>query len=136
MKKRIAWLRSIVVITALGMVLAGCAFIQKSDATDTEQMLAAAGFNMKLADTPAKAAHLQTLTQRKLVSHERAGKVYFVYADADYCKCLYVGNQENYQRYNSMSVNKNIAEMNENAADMNEDALMDWGMWGPWGAGW
>ena len=40
-------------------------------------------------------------------------KEYFVYADAANCKCLYAGNQENYQRYQSLSVKQNIAEMNE-----------------------
>jgi hypothetical protein len=118
-----------VVITVLVIALAGCALIKKDNAVDTEQMLAAAGFKMKLADTPDKLAHLQTLTQRKLVSHERDGKVYFVYADADYCKCLYAGKQENYQRYQSLSLKENIAQMNENAS-------MNWGMWGPWGEGW
>ena len=92
-------------------------------------MLAAAGFNMRPADTPEKLAHLNTLTQRKLISHERDGKVYFVYADADNCKCLYAGNQENYQSYEKLSMKQNIAEMNE-------DAPMDWGMWGPWDEGW
>ena len=129
MKKKIAWLKSIAVITVLGIALAGCAAVQKSEATDTEQLLAAAGFKMRPADTPEKLAHLQTLTQRKLISHERDGKVYFVYADADNCKCLYAGNQENYQRYQSLSVKKNIAEMNAAAP-------MDWGMWGPWDEGW
>jgi hypothetical protein len=129
MKKKIVWLKFIAVITVLGIVLAGCAAVQKSDATDTEQMLAAAGFNMRPADTPEKLAHLKTLTQRKLISHERDGKVYFVYADADNCKCLYAGNQENYQSYEKLSVKQNIAEMNEAAP-------MDWGMWGPWDEGW
>jgi hypothetical protein len=56
-------------------------------------------------------------------------KEYFVYADADNCKCLYAGNQENYQRYQSLSVKKNIAKMKEAAP-------MDWSMWGPWDPGW
>ena len=129
MKGRRTWLKSIAIITVLGIVLAGCAALQKSETTDTEQMLAAAGFNMRPADTPEKLAHLKTLTQRKLISHERDGKVYFVYADAANCKCLYAGNQENYQRYQSLSVKKNIAEMNEAAP-------MDWGLWGPWNQGW
>ena len=126
MKERKAWLKSIAVITALGIALAGCAAIQKSDSTNTEQMLAAAGFKMKLADTPAKLAHLNTLTQRKVVPHDSDGKMYYVYADAEYCKCIYAGNQENNQRYQSLLVKQNIAEMNE-------DAPMDWGMWGPAG---
>ena len=115
MKERIAWLRSIVVFTVLGIALAGCAAVKKSDTSDTEQLLTAAGFKMKLADTPAKLAHLNTLTQQKVVPHERDGKMYYVYADAEYCKCLYAGNQENYQRYENLSVKQNIAEMNEDA---------------------
>ncbi len=129
MKERLAWLKSIFFITVLGIVLAGCAAMEKSDATDTEQMLAAAGFKMKLADTPAKLAHLKTLTQQKVVPHDRDGKMYYVYADADYCKCLYAGNQENNQRYQSLLVKQNIAEMNE-------DASMDWDAWGPWDPAW
>ena len=129
MKGRRTWLKSIAIITVLGIVLAGCAAMQKSETTDTEQMLAAAGFNMRPADTPEKLAHLKTLTQRKLISHERGGKVYFVYADADNCKCLYAGNQENYQSYEKLSMKQNIAEMNAAAP-------MDWGMWGPWDEGW
>ena len=128
MKEKGTWLKSIAVIMVLGIALAGCAAMKKSDATDTEQMLAAAGFKMKLADTPAKLAHLNTLTQQKVVPHERDGKMYYVYADAEYCKCLYAGNQENYQRYENLSVKQNIAEMNEAAP-------MDWGLWGwdtPW----
>ena len=112
-----------------GVALAGCAAMQKSEATDTEQLLAAAGFIMKSADTPEKLAHLKTLTQLKVVPHDRDGKVHFVYADAAYCQCLYAGNQEAYQRYENLTVKQNIAQMNE-------DAMMNWGMRGPWGMGW
>jgi hypothetical protein len=129
MKDRMTWLKSIVMITVLGIALAGCAAIEKSKATDTEQLLAAAGFKMKPADTPEKLAHLKTLTQLKVVPHERNGKMYYVYADAAYCQCLYAGNQEAYQRYENLIVTQNIAQMNEAAS-------MDWGMWGPWGPGW
>jgi hypothetical protein len=46
-----------------------------------------------------------------------------------HCKCLYAGNQDNYQRYESLSVKRNIAEMNA-AAPMN------WRLWGPWDQAW
>jgi hypothetical protein len=129
MKDRMTWLKSMAIITVLGIALVGCAAIEKSDATDTEQLLAAAGFIMKPADTPEKLAHLNTLTQLKVVPHDRNGKVYYVYADAADCQCLYAGNQEAYQRYENLTVKQNIAEMNEAAS-------MDWGMWGPWEPGW
>jgi hypothetical protein len=117
------------IITVLSIALAGCAAMKKSEATDTEQLLAAAGFKMKLADTPERLAHLKNLTQLKVVPHDRNGKMYYVYADAADCQCLYAGNQEAYQRYENLAVKQNIAQMNEAAS-------MDWGMWGPWGPGW
>jgi hypothetical protein len=129
LKSRMTWLTSMGIITVLSIVLAGCAAMKKSEATDTEQLLAAAGFKMKLADTPERLAHLKTLAQLKVVPHDRNGKMYYVYADAAYCQCLYAGNQEAYQRYENLAVKQNIAQMNEAAS-------MDWGMWGPWGPGW
>lgn len=129
MKARKTGLRSIVVITALGIALAGCASIEKSRATDTEQKLAAAGFKMKVADSPEKLAHLKTLTQRKVVPHDKDGKPAYIYADAEFCMCLYAGGEAAYDRYEKMVVRQNIAEMNEAAS-------MDWGMWGPWNGGW
>ncbi|MEJ2474113.1 MAG: hypothetical protein P8Y74_09535 [Desulfobacterales bacterium] len=129
MKSQMTWLKSMGIITVLSIALAGCAAMKKSEATDTEQLLAAAGFKMKLADTPERLAHLKTLTQLKVVPHDRNGKMYYVYADAAYCQCLYAGNQEAYQRYENLAVKQNIAQMNEAAS-------MDWGMWGPWGPGW
>jgi len=129
LKSRMTWLKYMGIITVLSIALAGCAAMKKSEATDTEQLLAAAGFKMKLADTPERLAHLKTLTQLKVVPHDRNGKMYYVYADAADCQCLYAGNQEAYQRYENLTVKQNIAQMNEAAS-------MDWGMWGPWGPGW
>lgn len=121
------------------IALAGCAAvqaIQKSEATDKEQLLTAAGFKVRLADTPEKLAHLKTLTQRKLISHPRDGKVYYVYADALACKCLYIGNEEAYQRYQQMVIQQRIADEQRMTAEMNWDAQMNWGMWGPWDPWW
>ena len=126
MKKKIVWFNTLAVIMVLGIALAGCATVEKSNAQDTQQMLAAAGFKMKLADTPEKLAHLKTLTQRKVVPHDQDGKPVYIYADAEFCRCLYAGDEDAYDRYEKMTVRQNIAEMNEAGA-------MNWGMWGPWG---
>ncbi|MDP3182851.1 MAG: hypothetical protein Q8M54_08555 [Desulfobaccales bacterium] len=138
MKKGRAWLE----LTMIGMALialAGCAAvqaIQKSEAMDKEQLLTAAGFRVRLADTPQKLAHLQTLTQRKLIAHQRDGKVYYVYADALACKCLYIGNEEAYQRYQQLVIQQQIADQQRMTAEMNYDAQMNWGMWGPYDPWW
>lgn len=124
MKKNL--LKNAAVIIAVCSSVIGCTAIEKSDAMDTERSLAAAGFKMKFADTPEKEAHLKSMTQRKVVPHQKDGEVYYAYADAEFCKCLYLGSEKAYQQYQKLAIEQNIAQMNENAA-------MDWGMWGGWG---
>lgn len=120
--------------TTLGLVLtlSACASI---GAQDTENMLAAAGFSMKNADTPAKLANLKTMPQNKVFVQTQKGKNYYVYADAAQCQCLYVGNETAYQNYQQIRIQKNIASEQLMAAEMNQEAMMDWGAWGPWGPG-
>ena len=120
--------RAAVLASGLILALAGCQAIENEEAQDTEQLLAAAGFQMKEATTPAQLANLQAMTQRKVVSHEQNGQPRYVYADAQDCKCVYVGNEKNYDEFQKLSVKQEIAEENM-------DASMDWGMWGPW-PGW
>jgi hypothetical protein len=98
---------------------AGCAAIQKSDAMDTERTLAAAGFQMKFATTPEQIAKASSLPQRSLTPTPGPdGKNRFVWADATYCKCIYVGTEAAYDRYQRLSVNQQIAR-NEEMASMN-----------------
>lgn len=76
----------------------GCAM----KAQITEGRLAEAGFRQLPADTPEKSGHLQTLPTRTFVKRNRDGKTYYVYADPDYCKCLYVGTVQQYARYQDL----------------------------------
>ena len=117
--------RKVVMLALIvALPLAGCAAIQRSEAKDTEQLLAAAGFQAKPADTPEKLANLRTMP-RKLVWQAKDGKFMYAYADPDYCQCLYVGGPTEYSAYQRLAVQKEIAEEQREAA-------MDWGMWGPW----
>jgi len=125
---RVIELQSLLVVATF--VLSGCAAMEKQETTSTEQVLAAAGFKMKLADSPAKLAHLKTLTQRKLVSQTNKGQVRYVYADAKYCKCVYAGREVAYQRYQKLALEKRIAAAKRTAVRMNENAAMEWDMWG------
>src|SRR5262249_14792358 len=81
-----------VVAVLVVALLAGCTAIEKKDARQTESILAAAGFQMKPADTPDRVAHLQLLRPLKLVPHDRDGKLVYVYADPKACKCIWVGD--------------------------------------------
>jgi hypothetical protein len=96
----------------------------------TEQLLAAAGFQKKVADSPAKLAHLETLTPaRKLVVHQRDGQLYYVYADPETCKCLYVGTAAQYQLALANRLERDqLVAMQQHPDD---DAVI-WTLWAPW----
>jgi hypothetical protein len=94
----------------------------------TEQLLAAAGFEMKLADTPEKLANLSALTPRRtLIPQERDNRLYYVFADPDLCKCLYVGTAMQYQR----ALQESFASDQAIAIGQQLNAL-SWDLWVPW----
>lgn len=124
--------RTMLIGLAIGATLGGCAAIEREDTDQTEQMLAAAGFQVRPADTPAKLADLDRLAQHKLVRHDRDGTVTYVYADATDCKCLYSGDEQDYDAFQKLQVQEDIAEQEQMAAAMNQQAAMNWELWGPW----
>lgn len=63
------------------------------------------------------------MDQHTFFLQERHGQSYHVYADADHCRCLYIGDADNYQKYEQLSDKQEIAEGN----------VEDWGPWPPWG---
>ncbi len=128
MKHKKSWSKKLVLVAMAVLLLDGCATLREERVTDTEQSLAAAGFHQRSADTPERLAHLQSLPPQKLFSKTRDGRLYFLYADPEFCHCLYVGDEAAYDRYQKLSVEKEIAEEEETAA-------MNWEMWGPY-PGW
>jgi hypothetical protein len=114
----------------MAMLLAGCAAIEKQDTEGTEQLLSAAGFNIKAADTPEKLASLQRMKQHKVVRRElNNGQLRFLYADAAVCRCLYVGDEQAYQQYQKLAVQQENALMNQEAALSN--SLDNWWAYDP-----
>jgi hypothetical protein len=102
--------RKVVMLALIvALPLAGCAAIQRSEAKDTEQLLATAGFQAKPADTPEKLANLRAMPPRQLVSQAKDGKFVYSYADPDYCQCLYVGGPTEYSAYQRLAVQQEIA---------------------------
>jgi hypothetical protein len=130
--------RTVLIAAILGLLSGGCAAKKAQVAMNTERMLHAAGFQMKIADTPEKLDMLKGLAQRKILPHPRNGKMYYLYADAASCQCLYMGTAEAYQRFIDYRVNQSIAEDNRKAAQANANATTsyDMGVWGTWGPWW
>jgi hypothetical protein len=112
----------------VAVMLTGCAAIQRSEARSTEQLLAAAGFVMRPADTAERQQHLAALPPYRLESRTKDGKVVYTYADPGGCHCLYVGGSKEYSEYQRLRVQSQIAADQAWAAQQTQ---MDWDMWGP-----
>jgi hypothetical protein len=113
----------------------GCATMEKDQVTEVEQMLAASGFEQKLADTPDKMAHLKSLPQQDITGHKDGDKPRFVYADATYCQCLYVGDQAAYKRYQDYARKNSKMDQQRQQTMWNHTNRMRWDMWGPYRGG-
>jgi hypothetical protein len=107
---RVTTLLGALLVAAAALSLVGCATLHRSEAQNTEQVLAAAGFRAKPADTPAKLENLKTMPPRKLVSHVEDGHFVYSYADPDNCRCLYVGGETEYSAFQKLSIEKQIAD--------------------------
>lgn len=97
--------------TGLAVALAGCAVAVDT----TEGLLDQAGFRKLPADTPKQVQHLQTIRAHRLIRRQADGKPYYVYADPDYCKCLYVGSESAYAKY------RTLVERQDEAIVLEED---------------
>ena len=86
----------------------------------TEGWLTKAGFRQVPADTPVKLAHLQTVPEHQLIARGYKGQTYYVYADASGCRCLYVGNSQQYQALQRLMLERH----QENQAALSE--TVDW----------
>lgn len=117
-----------VAVMAGAVALAGC---QSTGPTSTTSMLSAAGFTMKVADTPDKKAALASLPANQVTMRQVKGKNVFLYADPRGCNCLYVGNDANYQTYQGLAFDRSVASQQLLAAQINAEADWDYGAWGP-----
>ncbi len=127
-----AWriIRTSILASALG--LAACATPQQI-VSHKEDNLAAAGFEIRPANTPERQAMLAELPPHKFVQRAHGDTVDFVYADPLVCGCLYVGSTQAYGRYQQYMQAKALANQQELTAQMYSNPAWNWGAWGPWG---
>ena len=111
------------------LVVAACATPQER-AVAREDLLSAAGFRVRPANTPARVASLRSLPPNKVVQQTRGGAVRYVYADPLVCACLYVGDQAAYGRYRQEMFQRRLADEQAMTAQMN-DMAWDYEPWGP-----
>ena len=123
-------LKAVAILSILIITLAGCSTLRNKKTMNTEEVLYKAGFQMKRADTPEKLAHLKTLPQRKIVSHIHKGIPRYFYADADGCKCLYLGDRDAFQSFQHISLEKEVAAHEYVAGGNFVYVEVDWNVWG------
>jgi hypothetical protein len=119
--------KKVVLAIALALAFAGCAGIRANQTHWTEQLLTAAGFQVEPVATADELADFRALKPRKVIQDGRNGGIRYVYADPDVCKCLYVGDEQQYQKYQGLKIQK---EISEEQADMIAYRSL-WGRW-PW----
>jgi hypothetical protein len=117
-------------------LLVGCASMMNSKDIETERLLSAAGFQMRLATTPDQLAALKERPQQKLVPQNHGGKVIYTYADAKVCKCIFAGTERNFNEYQRLALDRELTIRRQETAADNADAAMDMSSFGPWGPWW
>jgi hypothetical protein len=127
----------VVAITILLLaILSGCA---SYNAQNKESLLIAAGFRTRTPSTAKQQAMFNRMTPYKLERRIRNGKVLYAYAAKDK-NVVYIGSENEYQKYKQLALQQKIAQDQLEAAQINEEAsLYDsaWGpYWGPWNTWW
>jgi hypothetical protein len=135
-------------IAAFSAALAGCGSIQpppptpEQQAAQLEPMLSAAGFRMLPADTPERQKQLESLLPLQVLYYVgKTGTLHYYMADPFYCKCMYVGSEENYQKYERLKLNQQLVakegeiSRQDLEAQQMEDMDLQEEMFNPYGMG-
>ena len=123
---------NIILIFAAALVaaiLAGCAGVGTGNTTS---LLSAAGFRARTPETPKQQQLYAALPPYQVERATVKGKgVFYVYKD-EKAGVAYVGREQEYQRYQQLAVQQQIAQDQYMAAQMQADAAWGWyGAWGP-----
>lgn len=97
-----------------------------------EGQLAAAGFLMKPANTPARQAMLGRLPAHQFLIRQNGSATHYVYADPLICDCLYVGTQQAFDQLRANQLAQNFVDARQLAALTFSDPAWSWDAWGPW----
>ena len=119
----------LIFISALApLFVAGCA---EMGSGNTTSLLSAAGFHAHTPQTPKQQELYAALPPYKVERATLKGHVFYVYKD-EKAGIAYVGREQEYQRYQQLAVQQQIAQDYYTAVAMDRAAAMSWyGAWGP-----
>ena len=119
----------ILLAAATGLVVGGCA---EMGSGNTISLLSAAGFRARTPETPKQQQLYAALPPYHVERATVKGKgAFYVYKD-EKAGVAYVGREQEYQRYQQLAIQQQIAQDQYMAAQMQADAAWGWyGAWGP-----
>jgi hypothetical protein len=97
-----------VAIIAIAFLAAACAR-SEAEAPATGNLLTAAGFVQRNADSPERIAALKSLPPHQFVIRNSYGSIKYLYADPIACDCIYVGGQRAYDQYRQKMASQHSA---------------------------
>ena len=113
-------------VTAL--FIAGCAGVGSGNTT---ALLSAAGFHARTPQTAKQQQLYAALPPYKVERATVKGHVFYVYKD-EKAGVAYVGREQEYQQYQQLAIQQQIAQNYYMAAQMDNAAAWGWyGAWGP-----
>jgi len=130
MKKQQSQLNIILIFAAAvtALFVAGCA---EMGSGNTTSLLSAAGFHVITPQTPKQQQLYASLPPYTVEHATVKGRSFYIYKD-EKAGVAYVGHQPEYQRYQQLCVQQQIAQNYYMAAEMNRAAAFGWyGAWGP-----
>ena len=113
MKLQITAMNTLVALAIL--LLVGCASPERRprvERADMQSMLSEAGFTRTDADLALQLEAIRALPQGIVFPQVEGGENYYTYADAEGCKCVYVGTETDFFRFEQL-VFRRGAERNQ-----------------------
>ena len=116
----------------IAVLVSGCAAIEQADRSNTERLLAAAGFKVLPANTPERQLSLEAMPSYKVERKLKGDEVFYFYACPDQ-SIAYIGNQTDYSKYRELELQQEIANQNTAASENTMLAAQQWNDWRVWG---
>ena len=118
-------------LATVGLMLpiAGCGATPTAQVAQKGDVLAAAGFQVRVADSPHRVAQMKQLPPNKFVARVRNGQKVYLYSDPLGCNCVYLGMQQNRDAYQQQLAAQQMAREEEVSAAESQ-AEWDFGAWG------
>jgi len=115
-------------VAAAALSIAGCA---EMGSGNTTSLLSAAGFRVHTPQTSKQQQIYAALTPYKVERATVKGHTFYVYKD-EKAGVAYIGREAEYQRYQQLAIQQQIAQDYYTAYAMDRAAAYGWyGAWGP-----